>query len=149
MPKTQARPEIVVLLCDTDVERQRENSKWYHLNGRTFSKDELSLLRRATRAEFKEIEIQLKRYRDYLRSMDEAPDALDQFLAPFWERLAVKRLGNAVELMNEDERAELDHLLGLIVDPVRPFTPYAFCPWAPRRRVPNALVTGSRDRAGI
>ncbi|MFE1050450.1 hypothetical protein ACFW5S_32610 [Streptomyces olivaceus] len=126
MPKTQARPEIVVLLCDTDVERQRETSKWYHLDGRPFSKDEQSLIRRATRAEFEEIETQLKRYRDYRRTMTEAPDALDQFLAPFMERLAVKRLGNAVELMNEDERAELDRLLGLIVDPIRPFTPYAF-----------------------
>ncbi|MGW2468033.1 hypothetical protein [Streptomyces bauhiniae] len=126
MPKTQARPEIVVLLCDTDVERQRETSKWYHLDGRPFTKDELSLLRKATRAEFEEIRTQLKRYWDYRRTMEEAPDALDQFLAPFWERLAEKKLGNAVELMSEDERAELDRLLGLIVDPVRPFTPYAF-----------------------
>ncbi|MGW0861092.1 hypothetical protein [Streptomyces sp. NPDC002611] len=126
MPKTQARPEIVVLLCDTDAERQRETSKWYHLDGRPFSKDEQSLIRKATRAEFEEIRTQLKRYGDYRRTMDEAPDALDQFLAPFMERLDVKRLGNAVELMDEDERAELDRLLGLIVDPVRPFTPYAF-----------------------
>ncbi|MFD8391877.1 hypothetical protein ACFV2N_22430 [Streptomyces sp. NPDC059680] len=42
------------------------------------------------------------------------------------ERLAEKKLGNAVELMNEDERAELDHLLGLIVEPVRPFASYTF-----------------------
>ncbi|MFF3847138.1 hypothetical protein [Streptomyces sp. NPDC002328] len=42
------------------------------------------------------------------------------------ERLAEKKLGNAVELMNEDERAELDHLLGLVAAPVRSFAPYAF-----------------------
>jgi len=126
MPKTQARPEIVVLLCDADFKRRRETNTWHHLDGRPFSKEEQSLVRRATRAEFEEIESQLKRHRDYRRTMDEAPDTLEQFLAPFMERLAEKKLGNAVELMNEDERAELDHLLGLIVEPVRPFAPYAF-----------------------
>ena len=125
MPKTQARPEIVVLLCDADFKRRRETNTWHHLDGRPFSKEEQSLVRRATRAEFEEIESQLKRHRDYRRTMDEAPDALEQFLAPFMERLAEKKLGNSVELMNDD-RAELDHLLGLIVEPVRPFAPYAF-----------------------
>lgn len=126
MPNTQARPEIVVLLCDTDVERRLETGKWYHVDGRPFSKDEQSLIRKVTRDDFAEARTEHKRYEDYRRTMDQAPDALDQFLAPFWERLGVKRLGNAVELMNEDERAELDRLLGLIVDPIRPFTPYAF-----------------------
>ncbi|MFD4261487.1 hypothetical protein ACFWR9_28650 [Streptomyces sp. NPDC058534] len=126
MPKTQARPEIVVLLCDTDVERRLETGKWYHLDGRPFSKDEQSLIGKVTRDDFAEARTQHKRYEDYLRTMDEAPDALNQFLAPFMERLDVKILGNAVELMNEDERAELDRLLRPIVDPIRPFTPYAF-----------------------
>ncbi|MER5855724.1 hypothetical protein ABT131_08885 [Streptomyces sp900105245] len=126
MPKTQARPEIVVLLCDADFKRRRETNTWHHLDGRPFSKDEQSLVLRASRVEFEEIESQLKRYREYRRTMDEAPDALQRFLAPFMEQPAEKNLGNAVELMNEDERAELDHLLGLIVAPVRSFAPYAF-----------------------
>jgi hypothetical protein len=28
--------------------------------------------------------------------------------------------------MNEDERTVFNRLLGLLIDPVRPFTPYAF-----------------------
>ncbi|CAL9528149.1 hypothetical protein [Streptomyces sp. enrichment culture] len=126
MPKTQARPETVVLLCDTDAERRIETGNWYHLDGRPFSKHEQSLIDEVTRDDFAEARTQLKRYEDYRRTLDGAPDALDQFLAPFWDRLDVKILGNAVELMNEDERAELDRLLGLIVGPIRPFTPYAF-----------------------
>ncbi|WP_267888946.1 MULTISPECIES: hypothetical protein [Streptomyces] len=42
------------------------------------------------------------------------------------EQLDEKNLGNAHELMTEDERAEFNRLLGLMIDPVRPFTPYAF-----------------------
>ncbi|MFD4261866.1 hypothetical protein ACFWR9_30655 [Streptomyces sp. NPDC058534] len=126
MPKTQARPEIVVLLCDADLKRRRETNTWHHLDGRPFSEEEQSLVLRATRVEFEEIESQLKRYQEYRLTTDEAPDALQRFLAPFMERLAEKNLGNAVELMNEDERAELDHLLGDIVTPVRSFAPYAF-----------------------
>ncbi|GGW17865.1 hypothetical protein GCM10018980_31340 [Streptomyces capoamus] len=126
MPTTQARPEIVVLLCDADIKRKRETNTWNHLDGRPFSKEERDLVLSATRVEFEEIKEQFKRYREYRRTVDEAPDALERFLAPFMERLAEKKLGNAVELMNEDERAELDHLLGLIVEPVRPFAPYTF-----------------------
>jgi hypothetical protein len=126
MPTSQARPEIVVLLCDADIKRKRETNTWNHLDGRPFSKEERALVLSATRVEFEEIQEQFKRYREYRRTMDEAPDALERFLVPFMERLAEKKLGNAVELMNEEERAELDHLLGLIVEPVRPFAPYAF-----------------------
>ncbi|GAA5057292.1 hypothetical protein [Streptomyces similanensis] len=62
------------------------------------------------------MESQIKRYREYRRTMDEAPDALQRFLAPFMERLTEKSLSNAVELMNEAERAELDRLLGVVDD---------------------------------
>ncbi|WP_258177257.1 hypothetical protein [Streptomyces solincola] len=58
--------------------------------------------------------------------MEEAPEALQHFLAPFMEQLTEKTLGNAVQLMNEDDRTEFDRLLRLVADPVRPFAPYAF-----------------------
>ncbi|GHE32485.1 hypothetical protein GCM10018771_10500 [Streptomyces cellulosae] len=126
MPETQARPEIVVLLCDADIKRKRETNTWNHRDGRPFSKEERALVLSATRVEFEEIQEQFKRYREYQRTMDEAPKALEDFLAPFMERLTEKTLGNAVELMNEDERTEFDRLLGLASEPVRSFTPYTF-----------------------
>jgi aminopeptidase N len=124
MPTTQARPEIVVLLCDADIKRKRETNTWNHLDGRPFSKEEQALVLSATRVEFEEIREQFERYREYRRSMDEAPEALQRFLAPFMEQLTRKTLGNAVELMNEGERAEFDRLLRLASEPVRSFTPY-------------------------
>ncbi|MFV0134590.1 hypothetical protein ACLGIH_15350 [Streptomyces sp. HMX87] len=126
MPKTQARPEIVVLLCDANFKRWRDTKTWSHRDGRPFSKEEQALAFRATRVELEEIQEQFARYREYRRTMDEAPEALQRFLAPFMEQLTEKKLGSAVQLMNEDERAEFDRLLGLIVVPVRSFAPYAF-----------------------
>lgn len=54
MPEPQARPETVVLLCDTDAERRIETGNWYHLNGRPFSKHEQSLIDEVTRDDFAE-----------------------------------------------------------------------------------------------
>ncbi|MEU9982618.1 MULTISPECIES: hypothetical protein [unclassified Streptomyces] len=126
MPKTTARPNIVVLLCDADIKRWRETKRWIHRDGRPFSKEEQALVLSATRVEFEEIQEQFKRYREYRRTMDETPETLQRFLAPFMEQLTEKNLGNAVKLMNEDERAEFDRLLGLTIEPVRSFAPYAF-----------------------
>ncbi|MGW6688543.1 hypothetical protein [Streptomyces sp. NPDC054961] len=42
------------------------------------------------------------------------------------EQLTSKTLGNAVELMSEDERAELERLLGLMTEAPLPFTAYTF-----------------------
>ncbi|MFC9293051.1 hypothetical protein ACFTWH_01035 [Streptomyces sp. NPDC057011] len=55
-----------------------------------------------------------------------APEALQQFLAPFMEQLTTKNLGNAVELMTEGERVEFERLLGLMIEPPRRFTAYTF-----------------------
>lgn len=66
------------------------------------------------------------RYMEYKRTLEEAPEALQRFLALFMEQLTRKTLGNAVELMTEDERAELERLLGLMIEPPRSFAPYSF-----------------------
>ncbi|MFI1282616.1 hypothetical protein ACH4U5_17995 [Streptomyces sp. NPDC020858] len=63
---------------------------------------------------------------EYKRTLEEAPEALQRFLAPFMEQLTTKNLGNTVELMTEDERAELERLLGLMIEPPRSFAPYSF-----------------------
>ncbi|ORT54732.1 hypothetical protein [Streptomyces sp. CB03238] len=126
MPTTTARPEIVALLCDADFKRWRDTKTWTHRDGRPFSKEEQALIFRATRVELEEVSEQITRYREYLRTMDEAPEALQRFLAPFMEQLTKKNLGNAVQLMSKEERAEFDRLLGLTIEPVRPFTPYTF-----------------------
>ncbi|MFD0315063.1 hypothetical protein [Streptomyces flavalbus] len=128
MPETEARPrpEIVALLCDADFKRRRDTNTWTHRDGRPFSKEEQALAFTATRAEFEEMNEQFTRYQEYLRTGCEAPEALQRFLAPFMEQLTKKTLGNAVQLMNKDDRTELDRLLRLITGPVRPFTPYTF-----------------------
>ncbi|WP_338671717.1 hypothetical protein V1460_01880 [Streptomyces sp. SCSIO 30461] len=128
MPKTETRPrpDIVALLCDADFKRRRDTNTWTHRDGRPFSKEEQALAFTATRVELEEVSEQLARYQEYLRTVDEAPEALQRFLAPFMEQLTEKNLGNAVQLMNEDDRTEFDRLLGRVIDPVRPFAPYAF-----------------------
>ncbi|AEW95264.1 MULTISPECIES: hypothetical protein [Streptomycetaceae] len=126
MPKTQARPNVVRLLCDADYELRRETRTWVHRDGRPFSKEEQALVSSATRAEFEEIQEQFTRYREYRRMVDDAPEALRRFLAPFMAQLTEKDLGNAHELMNEDERTEFDRLLKLTMAPFRSFAPYAF-----------------------
>ncbi len=126
MPTTTARPEIVTLLCDADFKYRPDTNTWTHRDGRPFSKEEQALVFTATRVELEEVSEQLARYQEYLRTMDEAPEALQCFLAPFMKQLTKKNLGNAVQLMNKDERTEFDRLLRLTIEPVRPFTPYTF-----------------------
>ncbi|MFE0219691.1 hypothetical protein ACFW0U_02230 [Streptomyces albidoflavus] len=128
MPKTEIRPrrDIVALLCDADFKRRRDTNTWTLRDGRPFSKEEQALVFRATRVELEEVSEQLARYREYQRTMDEAPEALQRFLAPFMEQLTEKNLGNAVQLMSEDDRTEFDRLLRLTLDPVRPFTRNTF-----------------------
>ncbi|MFD7546283.1 hypothetical protein [Streptomyces sp. NPDC059816] len=126
MAQTEARPKIVALLCDTNFTYRRDTSTWSHRDGRPFTAEEQTLASLATRADLEEVKTQHTRYMEYVRTKEEAPDALQQFLAPFMERLDKRNLGNARELMTEDERASLDHLLRLAIEPVRPFTPYTF-----------------------
>ncbi|MEU3755092.1 hypothetical protein AB0H17_20335 [Streptomyces olivoreticuli] len=126
MPQTEIRPHVVALLCHADFKRRTDTNTWSHRDGRPFTKDEQATAFSATRAEFEEFHAQHTRYMEYLRKTEEAPDALQRFLAPFMEQLTRKTLGNAVELMTEDDRAELDRLLRSAVEPARPFTPYAF-----------------------
>ncbi|MEV8307181.1 hypothetical protein AB0P36_07390 [Streptomyces flavidovirens] len=126
MPKTEARPHIVALLCDADFKRRSDTNTWSHRDGRPFSKEEQAIVFRATRIELEEVREQISRYREYQRTMDEAPEALQHFLTPFMEQLTEKNLGNTVQLMSEDERSEFDRLFRLTIEPVRAFAPYTF-----------------------
>ncbi|MFE2240063.1 hypothetical protein ACFXCU_11280 [Streptomyces virginiae] len=126
MPETNIRPTVVGLLCDSNFKYRRDTKTWSHIDGRPFTKEEQAAAWSATRYEFEEFAGQHTRYMEYLRTLEEAPDALQRFLAPFMEQLTSKTLGNAVELMSEDERAELERLLGLMTERPRPFTTYTF-----------------------
>ncbi|MCZ4123941.1 hypothetical protein [Streptomyces sp. H39-S7] len=70
--------------------------------------------------------MQHTRYRNYLQEAVDAPETLQRFLAPFMQQLTEKNLGNAVELMSKDEYTEFERLLGLVAEPVRPFTANTF-----------------------
>ncbi|KPL31509.1 hypothetical protein JI76_20380 [Streptomyces anulatus] len=126
MPKTEVQPSVVALLCDSDFKYRPDTNTWTHRDGRPFSKEEQALALTATRADLEEVQQQLARYRKYRKTVDEAPESLERFLAPFMSQLTERKLGNAVKLMGEDDRLELDRLLGLVTEPVRRFAPYAF-----------------------
>ncbi|THA83159.1 hypothetical protein [Streptomyces sp. A0592] len=126
MPETEIRPHIVALLCDSNFKYRRDTNTWSHVDSRPFTKEEQATALRATRAEFEEFAAQHSRYMEYKRTLEEAPEAFQRFLAPFMDQLTTKNLGNAVELMTKDERAEFDRLLGLMIEPPRRFTPYTF-----------------------
>ncbi|MGW5394899.1 hypothetical protein [Streptomyces sp. NPDC003952] len=126
MPENAIRPHVIALLCDSDFRYRHDTKTWSHVDGRPFTKEEQSTALDATRYEFEEFAAQHTRYMEYLRTLEEAPETLQQFLAPFMEQLPTKTLGNAVEYMSEDERAELDRLLGFIIEHPRPFAPYTF-----------------------
>ncbi|MCM1971308.1 hypothetical protein [Streptomyces sp. G1] len=126
MPETEIRPAVVALLCDSNFKYRRDTKTWSHIDGRPFTKEEQATALHATRDEFEEFAAQHTRYMEYMRTLEEAPEALQRFLAPFMEQLTRKTLGNAVELMSEDERSELERLLGLMIEPSRRFTAYTF-----------------------
>ncbi|MFD7629333.1 hypothetical protein ACFV7Q_25460 [Streptomyces sp. NPDC059851] len=126
MPETEIRPHIVALLCDADWKYRPDTNTWSHRDGRPFTKEEQATAFQAVRAEVEEAVGQRRRYLEYLRKKENALEDLRQFLAPFMEQLAKKTLGNAVELMTEDERAEFDRRLRFMIEPVRPFTPHTF-----------------------
>lgn len=87
MPETQARPHIVALLCDADFKQRRDTGTWSHRDGRPFSTEERNLVLSATRAELEEIQEQFARYREYRRTLDDAEEALQRFLAPYMNQL--------------------------------------------------------------
>ncbi|WP_256255867.1 hypothetical protein [Streptomyces sp. MUSC 14] len=147
MPETdiRPRPDIVALLSDTDFKRRRDTRAWSHRDGRPFSKEEQAFALRATRGEFEELSAQLGRYTEYKHTKDESPEAFQRFLAPFMEQLTQKKLGNAVQLMTEDERTEFDRLLGLVIEPILPFCAYAFRRRSTSLHDRREETTGSRD----
>ncbi|MFD7917745.1 hypothetical protein ACFV3R_00655 [Streptomyces sp. NPDC059740] len=126
MPDTAPRPHVVALLCDADFTRRRDTHTWSHRDGRPFTKEEQTTAGTATRWDFEEVKEQMNRYNQYLQRKMEAPDALQDFLAPFMARLTHPTLGNAVQLMADDDRTQLDHLLSEVATPAKPFRPYTF-----------------------
>lgn len=126
MDKPEFNPWIFALLCDSNFKRRDDTRTWSHRDGRPFSKEEQTLVGRATIAEFEEFSAQHDRYMKYAETVVDAPEVLHRFLAPFMEQLTKKNLGNAVELMSKDELAEFNRLLALVDEPIRPFTPYTF-----------------------
>ncbi|MFB7934730.1 hypothetical protein ACFC4C_37070, partial [Streptomyces sp. NPDC056039] len=120
IPTTAPRPQIVALLCDADFHKRPDTGTWSHRDGRPFTEQEQDTAFTATRVEMEEVHEQLARYRAYVQTKVDSPAALESFLAPFFEQLRKKTLGNAVELMNKDELAELNKLLTAVSEPLRP-----------------------------
>ncbi|MYR58561.1 hypothetical protein GTY54_20745 [Streptomyces sp. SID625] len=79
-----------------------------------------------TTEEVKEANEQIDRYHEYLQTWLEAPEVLDRFLDPFLNQLDEKSFGNAIDIMNKNERLKLQRLVNAVTEPVRPFTPYTF-----------------------
>ncbi|MEV1046006.1 hypothetical protein [Streptomyces sp. NPDC049916] len=126
MSSPEIRPHIVALLCRADFKLRSDTKTWSDRSGRPFTKAEQATALSATKDEFEEFGAQHQRYMEYLRTKEDSPDTLQRFLAPFMEQLTEKTLGNAVELMTSEDRAELDRILSLVIEPALPFTPYTF-----------------------
>ncbi|WP_210593645.1 hypothetical protein [Streptomyces sp. GESEQ-35] len=126
MAQPEVRPRIVALLCDADFIYRTDTRTWSHLDGRPFTHAEQVIALQATRAEADEARAQLMRYLEYRRTKREAGDVLTHFLDPFLDQLREKTLDNAAEIMGKEDRAELDRILRLVREPVRPFAPYTF-----------------------
>ncbi|MEU9608711.1 hypothetical protein [Streptomyces sp. NPDC048057] len=125
MPQPEIRPEIVALLRDANFKHFRETGAWSHRDGRPFTEEEEALISQATRADLEELKAQHSHYLEYVRPYEEAPEAIQRFLAPFMDQLEEKNLGNAHALMTEDERTEFNRLLGFMTEPARPFGTYS------------------------
>ncbi|MFF8386108.1 hypothetical protein ACF053_21000 [Streptomyces kanasensis] len=61
MPPSEARPEIVALLCDANFQHFRETGSWSHRDGRSLTQEERTLIFQATRADLEELKIQHSR----------------------------------------------------------------------------------------
>ncbi|WP_234439280.1 MULTISPECIES: hypothetical protein [Streptomyces] len=62
MPQPEAHPEVVSLLWDTRARHLHETDVWTHRDGRPFTEEEMALISRVTRADFKELKAQQARY---------------------------------------------------------------------------------------
>ncbi|MEV6854188.1 hypothetical protein AB0M89_10340 [Streptomyces microflavus] len=122
MTATSSRPDIIALLADADFKYRADTNTWSHRDGRPFSKEEQAHVLTATRSEFLDFDAQFKRFVKHRQAWADASEALQRFLAPFMQQLTVKNLGNAHELMSEEDRTEFNRLLGLVATPPRPFT---------------------------
>jgi hypothetical protein len=120
--RTRARTEVLTRVRDAAVKQRPDPRTWSHLDGRPFSKGELDLVSSAADSELEDLHGQIARYQEYRRAKEEAPEAITRFLAPFSEQLTEKNLSNALSLMNQEERAEFNRLLDLLLEPLRPFT---------------------------
>ncbi|MFE0101327.1 hypothetical protein ACFWZ2_09430 [Streptomyces sp. NPDC059002] len=126
MAQTEVRPRIVALLCDADFTYRTDTHTWSHTDGRPFTYAEQVIALQATRAELEEAKAQIERYQEYRRTKRDAADVSVRFLDLFLERLGENTLGNAAKIMSEEDRAEVDRILRLVREPVRPFAPYTF-----------------------
>ncbi|MEU8628498.1 hypothetical protein [Streptomyces sp. NPDC048669] len=126
MTAPSSRPDIIALLADADFKHRADTNTWSHRDGRPFSKEEQTRVLTTTRSEFRAFEAQFKRFMKYRQEWADAPEALQDFLAPFMQQLTVKNLGNAYDLMSETDRDEFNRLLGLRAKPPRPFTANTF-----------------------
>ncbi|AZM57797.1 hypothetical protein DMA15_20080 [Streptomyces sp. WAC 01529] len=122
----EPRRHVVAQLCGAYFKYHASTKTWRHDDGGPFTKAEQAAALAPTINEVKEAKKQVDRYHQYLQTWLEAPEELDRFLAPFLDQHDEKSFGNAIGIMNENERLKLQRLVNAVTEPVRPFTPYTF-----------------------
>ncbi|MFF9321664.1 hypothetical protein ACF1BP_35495 [Streptomyces sp. NPDC014735] len=124
IPDIAPRRHAIALLCAAYY--KPDSDTVFHHDETPFTPEEQAAVRSATHDEIEEAARQQDRYVEYVHAWLDAPDALDDFLAPFLDRLPEASVGNAVDIMNKDERAEFQRLLDAVTEPFRPFAPNTF-----------------------
>ncbi|WP_230396569.1 hypothetical protein [Streptomyces blattellae] len=126
IPLTEPRRHVVAQLCGAYFKYHFGTRTWLHHDGGPFTKAEQAAALAPTIDEVKEANEQIGRCHEYLQTWLEAPEVLDRFLAPSLGQLDEKSFGNAIDIMNKNEHLKLQRLVNAAIEPVRPFTPYAF-----------------------
>lgn len=126
IPLTEPRRHVVAQLSGAYFKHHAGTKTWFHHDGGPFTKAEQAAALAPTIDEVKEAKKQIDRYHQYLQTWLEAPEELDRFLASFLDQLCEKSFGNAIGIMNKNERLKLQRLVNAATEPVRPFTPYTF-----------------------
>jgi hypothetical protein len=125
-PLIEPRRHVVPQLCGAYFKYHFGTKTWFLHDGGPFTKAEQAAALAPTTDEVEEANEQIDRYHEYLQTWLEAPKVLDRFLAPFLDQLDEGSFGNAIDIMNKNERLKLQRLVNAAAEPVRPFTPYTF-----------------------
>lgn len=113
MSDPKIRPDVVALL--TDLTPDGPTRAWKHHDGRAVTEEELALVMSANWRELEAVRDYAQRAADYATERAAAMTRIRELAAPYFAQLPKgSRMGAAMRLMTEAERAELSKLMDLV-----------------------------------